>query len=112
MASPDELWLVDFGEPFPGEPAFHRPALVLGPPSSFGEHFPFVIVVPATARRRGLSMHVEVEPDAGNGLDETSYLQCELLRSVSVRRLVVRLGRLDVGRRAEVRRIVDALIER
>ena len=45
MASIDDLWLVDFGEPYPGEPAAHRPALVIGPPETFGPAFPFVIVV-------------------------------------------------------------------
>ena len=112
MASPDELWLVDFGDPLPGEPAFHRPALVIGPPSSFGQQFPFVIVVPTTSRRRGLSIHVEVEPSEENGLEETSYLQCELLRSVSARRLVTRLGQLDVGSAAEVRRVIGTLLDR
>ena len=61
MASVDDLWLVDFGTPFPGEPASHRPALVVGPPETFGPSFPFVIVTPLTTTHRGLSLHVEVE---------------------------------------------------
>ena len=44
MASVDDLWLCDFGEPYPGEPASRRPALVLGPPEAFGPGFPFVIL--------------------------------------------------------------------
>lgn len=52
MASVDDLRLVDFGEPYPGEPAAHRPALVLGPPDTFGPGFPFVIVAPLTTRHR------------------------------------------------------------
>ena len=42
MASVDELWLTDFGDPYPGEPASFRPALILGPPSSFGATFPYL----------------------------------------------------------------------
>lgn len=101
MASVDDLWLVDFGDPFPGEPAFHRPALVVGPVAAFGPGMPFVIVCPLTTTRRALSLHVEVEPTAGTGLDETSYVQCELIRSVNRRRLVHRLGAIgaDAGRR-------------
>lgn len=95
MASVDDLWLVDFGEPFPGEPAHHRPGLVLGPPDTFGADFPFVIVCPLTTTRRGLSLHVEVEPSDATGLDTVSYVQCELLRSVNRRRLVHRLGAID-----------------
>ncbi len=92
MASTDDLWLVDFGEPHPGEPASVRPALVLGPPDTFGSAFPFVIVAPLTTKRRGLSIHVEVDATPVTGLDETSYVQCELLRSISRRRLLHRVG--------------------
>jgi mRNA-degrading endonuclease toxin of MazEF toxin-antitoxin module len=41
MASVDDVWLVDFGDAYPGEPASHRPALILGPPETFGTSFPF-----------------------------------------------------------------------
>ncbi len=95
MASVDDLWLVDFGEPYPGEPGWHRPALVLGPPDSFGPTFPFVILAPLTTVDRGLSLHVEVEADPSSGLDEVSYVQCELIRSVNQRRLIHRLGAIS-----------------
>lgn len=111
MASVDDLWLVDFGEPFPGEPARHRPALVIGPPGSFGSGFPFVIVCPLTTTARSLSLHVEVEATEANGLDETSYVQCELLRSINRRRLVQRLGCIDVATSNEVIRITKALLD-
>jgi mRNA interferase MazF len=96
MVSTDDIWLVDFGEPFPGDPAFHRPALVVGPAGEWGTDIPFAFVVPFTTTRRELRhLHVEVEPDAGNGLDTVSYAQCEQLRSVNPARLVVRLAQVD-----------------
>jgi mRNA interferase MazF len=95
MASVDDLWLVDFGEPQRSEPAARRPALVLGPPDTFGPNFPFVIVTPLTGTRRGISLHIEVEATADTGLDHTSYVQCELIRSVNRSRLVHRLGAID-----------------
>lgn len=95
MASPDEIWLTDFGQPYPGEPAAHRPAVVVGPPDTFGAAFPFVILVPLTTRRRALSIHIKVETSESTGLDDTSYAQCELIRSVNRRRLVHQLGVLD-----------------
>ncbi len=110
MASIDDLWLVDFGDPFPGEPARHRPALVLGPPETFGPRFPFVIVAPLTTTERGLSLHVEVEARAATGLDRTSFVQCELLRSVSRRRLVHRLGAVDATTSEQVGAIVRTLL--
>lgn len=110
MASIDDLWLVDFGEPYPGEPGAHRPALVLGPPDTFGPGFPFVIVTPLTTTRRGLSLHIELEPTNENGLDETSYIQCELLRSVNRKRLVHQLGTIDVDTSLRVASVVKTLL--
>lgn len=110
MASVDDLWLVDFGEPYPGEPAAHRPALVIGPPGTFGPGFPFVIATPLTTTRRGLSLHVEVEATADTGLDETSYVQCELIRSINRNRLVHRLGAIDPDASTKVAAIVKTLL--
>jgi len=110
MASIDDLWLVDFGEPYPGEPTAHRPALVLAPPDSFGPSFPFVIVTPLTTTRRGLSLHIVVEPTTENGLDEISYVQCELLRSINRRRLVHRLGTIDPDVSLRVSSVVKILL--
>ena len=110
MASVDDLWLVDFGDPYPGEPAALRPALVLGPPDTFGPDFPFVIVVPLTTTWRGLSLHIEIEPGTETGLDETSYVQCELIRSVNRRRLVHHLGQVDAGASRQVASVVKTLL--
>lgn len=110
MASVDDLWLVDFGDPFPGEPAYHRPALVLGPPDTFGPTFPFVIVTPLTTTCRGLSLHVEIEATKGTGLEETSYVQCELVRSVNRRRLVRQLGAVDLVTSRQVADVVQTLL--
>ena len=110
MASVDDLWLVDFGDPYPGEPATLRPALVLGPPDTFGPDFPFMIVAPLTTTRRGLSLHVEIESGAETGLDETSYAQSELIRSISRRRLVHRLGQVDSSSSHQVTTVLKTLL--
>ena len=110
MASRDDVWLVDFGESSPGEPAHHRPALVVGPAPVFGTNFPFAIVVPMTTVRRELALHLEVEPTDYNGLHETSYLQCELLRSINARRLITKLGVIDLATSASVQRVVRTLL--
>lgn len=110
MAWIGELWLVDFGEPYPGEPAAHRPALVIGPPDTFGSSFPFAIITPLTTTRRGLSLHVEVDPTPESGLDEMSYVQCELIRSVNRRRLLHRLGTVDAETRLRVTDVIKGLL--
>ena len=110
MASVDDLWLVDFGDPYPGEPAMHRPALVIGPPETFGSDFPFVIVAPLTTKHRGLSLHVEVESTVETGLHETSYIQCELIRSIRRTRLVHRLGAIDSEVSLQTTSVLKALL--
>lgn len=110
MASIDDLWLVDFGEAQPGEPSAPRPALVLGPPETFGPRFPYVIVSPLTTAARGLSLHVEVEPTPDTGLDSISYVQCELIRSVNRNRLIHRLGAIDPAISGEVASVIRTLL--
>lgn len=110
MASVDDIWLADFGQPYPGEPAMHRPALVVGPPDTFGPEFPFVIVIPLTSRHRALSLHIEVEATETTGVDETSYVQCELLRSINHNRLIHRLGAITHETSSQVSAIVKTLL--
>lgn len=108
--SVDEVWLVDFGDPFPGEPAYHRPAVVVGPDRIFGGAIPQVILVPLTTRDRRLPNHIEVEPSERSGLDATSYAQCELVRSVNRRRLVHRLGVVSPAEGGGIRAVLAALL--
>jgi mRNA interferase MazF len=110
MASINDLWLTDFGEPHPGEPARQRPALVIGPPDTFGPGFPFAIVLPLTTVHRGLSLHVEVEASPDTGLAETSYVQCELIRSVNRNRLLRHLGVIDSAISIQVTTVVKTLL--
>lgn len=111
MASTHDLWLTDFGNPFPGEPAHRRPALVVGPADRFGPDLPFTFVCPLTSTWRGLTLHVEVEPGPATGLDRTSWVQCELLRSISRRRLVHRLGVADPDTSGRVAQVLRTLLD-
>ena len=110
MASADEIWLTDFGDPYPSEPASRRPAVVLGPPDFFGSDFPIVIVAPFTTSHRGLDLHVEVPATRHTGLRATSYVQCELLRSVNAARLSHRLGAIDTETSWRISEIVRTLL--
>ncbi|NOX31427.1 MAG: type II toxin-antitoxin system PemK/MazF family toxin [Actinobacteria bacterium] len=110
MASTNEIWLCDFGEPYPGEPASLRPALILGPPETFGPVFPFVIVAPLTTSYRNLPLHIEVEPTAQSGLDLVSYVQCELIRSVNRQRLVHCIGAIGLDASNDIRNIIMTLL--
>lgn len=83
---------------------------MLGPPDFFGSDFPIVIVAPLTTSRRGLDLHVEVPANRQTGLQETSYVQCELLRSVNAGRLSHRLGIIDKETSWHVSEIVRTLL--
>lgn len=111
MASVDEVWLLDFGAPYPGEPASRRPAVIVGPARQFTDAVPPIIVCPLTTTKRPLSVHIEVEATPDNGLDETSYVQCELVRAVSPRRLVHRLGTVEAQVIEQVRWVLGALLD-
>ena len=110
MASINDLWLTDFGSPYPGEPTRRRPALIIGPPETFGPGFPFVIVLPLTTVHRALSLHVEVEANPDTGLDQTSYVLCELIRSVNRNRLLRRLGVIDAATNSKITTVVKTLL--
>jgi mRNA interferase MazF len=110
MASVDELWLVDLGPAFPGEPAAIRPALVIGPADTFGPRFPYVILVPLTTSWRDLPLHVEIDATRASGLDRTSYAQCELFRAVTATRLIHRLGTVDIATSRTVDRVIRTLL--
>ena len=110
MASVDDLWLADFGQPHPGEPASFRPALILGPPSTFGPGIPFVIVAPLTTTDRGLSLHVEVDANETTGLDATRYIQCELIRSINRNRLIHRLGAVGTEASIQASSVIKTLL--
>ena len=116
MASVDELWLIDFGERHPGEPGSIRPALVIGPPPIFSQpdqsdiELPFIVVVPLTTTYRGLPFHVELEATQFNGLSETSFVQCELIRSVNRKRLIHRLGILEPDPSHQVAAVIKTLL--
>lgn len=110
MASPAEIWLTDFGDPYPGEPSSQRPALILGPGHIFDDRLPFLIVAPLTTTKRGIALHIEIERSLDNGLTDTSYVQCELLRSINRRRTLTRVGRLDADDFRAVMSVVQSLL--
>ena len=60
--------------------------------------------------KRGLSLHVEIESTNSTGLNETSYVQCELLRSINKERLTHRLGTIDTDTNTQIRTIVTTLL--
>jgi mRNA interferase MazF len=106
-----DVWLVDFGvDPQDPEQAFQRPAVIVSDDRLHHPNLQMVIVVPGTTTLRRLPLHVAVEPDADNGLDESTAFQVEQLRAVSTSRLANRLGRLDAVSRHTIDEILRSAL--
>ena len=99
-----EIYLCDFGNPIGYEPGFRRPAVVVLP-EQLNQHG-VAIVLPVTRTRLGYPTHVEVE----SVLPVTSYIQCELVRSVSTQRLLRKVGELGVVHLAAVETVLRRLL--
>jgi len=91
QAARGDIWTVSFDPVRGHEQSGTRPALVVS--VDLFNHGPagLVVVLPITSRAKGISLHVSVSPPEG-GLTLPSFIKCEDIRSVSIDRLVRRLG--------------------
>lgn len=105
-----EFWLLDLGQPIGHEQGGQRPALVVSS-DEWNRHASTVTVLPVTRRPHRLPTRIEIEPDGANRLRETSYARCEDIRSVSVRRLVRRMGSADEVAMFSVARVLRTFLE-
>lgn len=104
MVAAREIYLCDFGTPIGHEAGFRRPAVIISP-AELNRHG-ICWLLPVTRTRRGYPTHIELD----GVLPVTSYVQCELLRSVSTDRLSKRVGEVDVVAAAAIRTILRRLI--
>lgn len=90
-ASRGEIWLVGLDPTKGREQAGMRPALVVSVDIFNHGAAEIVVVIPITSKAKGIPLHVEVQPPEG-GLTLTSFVKCEDVRSISISRMVKRLG--------------------
>lgn len=96
-----DVWLVNL-DPLRGhEQAGTRPALVASVDTFNHGPAGLVVVLPITSRSKGVPLHVCVSPPEG-GLTLPSFIKCEDVRSVSIDRLVRRLGSVEANTQALV----------
>ncbi len=86
-----EIWLVDLNPVKGHEEAGRRPALVLSVDIFNQGAAELAVVLPITSQNKHIPLHVPLEPPEG-GLQKTSYIKCEDIRSISTERLVTRTG--------------------
>jgi mRNA interferase MazF len=100
-----EIHLCDLGDPINPEQGFRRPALVVSvdPFHRSG----LAVILPITSTRRPVPTAIEVE---GAGLDHTSYIQVDQIRTVSQKRLTRRLGRADEVTMIRIEQVLARLL--
>ena len=86
-----DLWTVNLSPTIGREQAGTRPALIISVDELNHSAADLVIALPVTTRERKIRSHVRVDEGEG-GLHSQSFIKCEDVRSISVRRLVHRIG--------------------
>lgn len=96
-----EIWFVNLDPTKGREQAGRRPALVVSVNELNQSAAELVIVLPVTSREKRVRSHVQVGEGEG-GLTIRSFIKCEDIRSISVRRLEQRLGAVSAPTLAAV----------
>jgi len=95
------IWLVDLNPVRAHEQAGRRPALVVSVDTFNHGPAGLVVIIPITTKAKGIPFHVAVRPPEG-GLDHTSFIKCEDIRSIAKERLVKQFGKIDETTLAKV----------
>jgi len=90
-----ELWTVNLSPTVGREQAGTRPALIISVDMLNQSAADLVIALPVTSRDKKVRSHVPVDAGEG-GLRLRSFIKCEDIRSISVRRLDRRLGSVSL----------------
>lgn len=89
-----EIWLVDLNPVRAHEQTGRRPGFVASVDTFNHGPAGLVVIIPITTKAKGIPFHVEVSPPEG-GLEHTSYIKCEDVRSIAKGRLVKQFGKID-----------------
>jgi mRNA interferase MazF len=91
-----QIWLVDWSPGRGSEELGKRPALVIQTDAANrNPRYPNTIVLTLSTKGLSVASHVEITPDAQNGLRTTSWVKCEQILTVSKERLVEFWGNLS-----------------
>lgn len=104
-----EIWTVDLNPPRGREQSGIRPALILSV-NRFNESLAdLVIAIPITTKKKGIPLHVKIEPPEG-GLKLESFIKCEDIRSISKERLIQNVGSVSLETLNEVENKIKLLL--
>jgi mRNA interferase MazF len=89
-----EIWFVDLNPVRGHEQAGKRPALVVSVDLFNSGPAGLVVVLPMSAKDKGIPFHVGINPPEG-GLTRKSFIKCEDIRSISKKHLLSPVGRVS-----------------
>ena len=87
-----EIWFIDLNPVIGHEQSGRRPALIISDDMFNHSLAEMTIVLPITSKYKGIPTHVELNTDF---LNVKSYTKTEDIRSISTKRLIKRLGKVD-----------------
>jgi len=110
LPSRGEIWLANLNPSRGREQAGFRPCLVISVDQFNHGPAELVIILPITSRKKSIPLHVEIDCKE-TGLNTTSYIKSEDIRSVSRDRLEKRIGRVTEEVMREVLDRIEILLD-
>ena len=102
---------LDLGQPEGREAGFLHPAIVITAQRILDAGPSVVHVVPLTSTIRTFHSEIVIEPDETIGLSGTSAAQCQHLRAVSPRRIVVTRGNVGPLNLSQIRETLAVILD-
>lgn len=90
-----EVWLVNLNPPGEGREIYKkRPALIVSADEFNNCPAELVMELPITTTYTGIPSHIRIEAPEG-GVQKTSFIKCDQIRTVSKDRLIKKLGKVS-----------------
>ena len=89
-----EIWLVNLDPIIGREQAGTRPALIISTDGFNESGLELLIVCPLTSKYKGFPTHVDIKAGEG-GLTMDSHIKVEDIKSISVKRFIKKIGKVD-----------------
>lgn len=102
---------LDLGVPEGRDAGFVHPAVLVTAQRILDAVSSVVHVVPLTSTIRSFDSEIMIDPDVGNGLQETSAAQCQHLRAVSSGRISAIRGNVGPALLAQLRETIAVLLD-
>lgn len=105
-----EIWLAGLDPTVGHEQGGVRPVVIVSAAGLHSLPVNMAIVVPLASADRGLVTQPKID-SPGTGLRRASFARPEDVRSIDIARLQRRLGEVDTGELAEVRRVLRYFLD-